>query len=262
MRPRHLIVPQETRDIFDAAVAAQTLAAVSVQDGGDWRTFKARFLERDARDRFFVLEYQPHDSESLPLLVPGQYAGISFRHKSRKILLATVVEAKGKFVFDDNRTVSAIRLRWPQSLTELQRRAYDRTPIPEGERVLATIWVGGQQARASAQAAATQLLAGSVIDLSCGGALLRVQTDTIPNWQDNSTLGMDIQLPDGRAPISLDARYRGARHDEEGNIAIATQFIGLELSLDGRVVLQRLSRTIQRYNRLSRPYEPKRSKSQ
>ncbi|MBL8877810.1 MAG: PilZ domain-containing protein [Phycisphaerales bacterium] len=261
MRPRHLIVPQETRDIFDAAVAAQTLATVSVQCAGDWRSFKARFLERDPRDRFFVLEYEPGAEAALPPIVAGQYAGISFRHKSRKILLASVIEARGKFVFDDNRTVSAIRLRWPQSLTELQRRAYDRTPIPEGERVLATMWAGGQQARAAAQSAEKNLLAGSVIDLSCGGALIRVQTTTLPAWEDNATLGLDIQLPDGRAPISVDARYRGARHDDQGHIAVATQFVGLELSLDGRVVLQRLSRTIQRYNRMSRPFEPKRTKS-
>lgn len=259
MRPRHLIVPQETREIFDAVVAAQALAVVSIQDQGEWRSFKARFLERDPRDRFFVLEYEPNGEEPLPQVVPGQYAGINFRHRSRKILLATVVEARGKFVFEDNRSVAAIRLRWPQSMTELQRRAYDRTPIPEGERVLASFWLGGQSARSSAQNATLNIVQGSVLDISCGGALIRAQIPTIPTWEDNATLGVDIQLPDGRSPISLDARYRGARHDEEGHVAIALQFIGLELSLDGRVVLQRLSRMIQRYNRMARPYEPRRS---
>ncbi|MBN2447548.1 MAG: hypothetical protein JXO22_12520, partial [Phycisphaerae bacterium] len=94
MKPRRVVAPDEALAIFDLAVREHALAVVSIQDGPNWLTFKSRFLERDANRRFFVLDYQPQDVQSIPPLTPGQYAGLSFRHRSRKVMFSTVVEAR------------------------------------------------------------------------------------------------------------------------------------------------------------------------
>ncbi|MBN2448199.1 MAG: PilZ domain-containing protein, partial [Phycisphaerae bacterium] len=143
----------------------------------------------------------------------------------------------------------AIRYRWPQTLTELQRRAYYRTLVPRGVTLLAAMWSGGVPARAAATEDPPQIVTGDLLDLSCGGCLIRVNQAQAPPWSDNATLGAEIQMPDGRQPLVLNANYRGPRYDGEGRLCLAIQFVGLEMTADGRALLQRLASNIQRFHR-------------
>jgi len=251
MKPRRIISPEEIWELLDAGVRESTLAVLAVQSDNEWLTFKSRMLERDPQRKFIVLDYQSLADKPLPALTPGQYVGISFRHKSRKIMFASVVEARGKFVVADGQSVAAIRYRWPDSMTELQRRAYHRTPVPPGASLLVSAWAGGCSAWRSAQARALEIVTGQALDISCGGALIRINEPAPPEWRDDQTLGIELQLPDGRDPLLLDAYYRGVRHNNEGEGCMAIQFVGLELSPDGRAALQRLARCVQRFHRLT-----------
>lgn len=248
MRPRRILTPEYADEVFSAAVRERALAVVTTQEDDDWVTFKCRFLEYDSNRRFFVLDYQPDADHRLPELLPGQYVGVSFRQKSRKVLFATVVEARGRFVLDDQASISAIRYRWPDGLTELQRRAYYRTPIPEEIKIIAGVWEGATTAREKAQETTVGIRTGRLLDLSCGGGLIQLNDATLPEWTENGTLGVELQLDDERTPLLLNAHYRGTRPDGDGRPCIAIQFVGLELSVDGRMVLQRLARTVQRYH--------------
>jgi len=251
MRPRRILTPQETAEILDQAVSERALAVVSVQQDDGWQLFKSRFLERDPKRRFFVLDHvETHGTTPVPL-VAGQYVGVSFRYRSRKIIFVSVVEARGRFVLEDQSSLPAIRYRWPDTLTELQRRAYHRTPVPPGTCLLATAWPGGLYAREAAQSTPLGILNCEVVDISCGGALLRTTAPLPPDWAEGTTLGIEMHLPDGRPPVMLSAYFRGARADAERGFSIAVQFVGLELSLDGRAALQRLARAVQRFHRLA-----------
>jgi len=251
MRPRRLVCPRDAAAVFDRAVHDRALAVLTLQNGSDWLSFKSRFLERDSKNRFFVLDYQAFDNEPLPALTPGQYLGVSFRQKSRKLLFATVVEAKGHFILDEKASVPAVRYRWPDSITELQRRAYYRTPLRDDMNLLVSLWPGGLRARADAQTSTLRVATGALADISCGGALVRLHQNAPLDFAPDQTLGVELQLPDGRTPIMVDALYRGVRSDESGTLSAAIQFIGLELSVDGRVVLQRLASSVQRLHRLT-----------
>lgn len=250
MRPRRLVSPRDATTIFDRAVEDRALAVLTLQNGRDWLSFKSRFLERDPKGRFFVLDYQAVDHEPLPALTPGQYLGVSFRQRSRKLLFATVVEAKGHFILDQQTSVPAVRYRWPDTITELQRRAYYRTPVGNDMTLLVSLWPGGLQARGDAQTSTLRVATGDLCDLSCGGALVRLHQAGPPSWSPEQTLGVEMQLPDGRNPILIDALFRGVRSDESGAVSAAIQFVGLELTVDGRVVLQRLANSVQRLHRL------------
>ena len=251
MKPRRIVTPRDATEVFDQAVSERALAVLTIQAADGWSSFKSRFLERDPNGRFFVLDYQSVDGQPLPHVVPGQYIGVTFRQRSRKLLFATVVEAKGHFVLDDRTAVPAVRYRWPDSMTELQRRAYYRTPVPTGMTLLVNLWPGGIAARTDAQASTLQVTTGDLADLSCGGALVRLHQTTPPTRLDGQVLGAQMQLPDGRPPIVLDGRFRGVRHEDSGGRGAALQFVGLELTVDGQLVLQRLAASVQRLNRQS-----------
>lgn len=235
--------------MFDEAVGQNALAVLTVHKNGNWHTFKSRFLERDRNCHFVVLDYQETHGTKPPPLIPGHYVGLSFRHKSRKVMFATVVEAKGRYLVNGKTSVPAVRYRWPESMTELQRRAYYRTPVPPEVRVLANVWRGGVEARQSAQGSTLSVLAGEALDVSCGGTLIRLNQLAAPGWTDNDTLGVELHLPDGQAPLLVDAYYRGTRHDAGGHLCAAVQFVGLELALDGRGILHRLARCVQKFHR-------------
>jgi c-di-GMP-binding flagellar brake protein YcgR len=247
MRPRRVVAPDEATQIFDQAVRERALVVITVQEDDDWRTFKCRFLERDPNGRFFVLDYQTDNGQAPPPIVPGQYVGVSFRYKSRKVMFSTVIEAKGRYVLDDKTSIPAMRYRWPETMTELQRRAYFRTEVPAGTTVPVKYWEGGLNNRGRDDAPAGD---GQLADMSCGGCLVRLPGDA-PVWDNDATVGLEISLPDGKPPILVNANYRGTRVDEEGRLGVAVQFVGLELSVDGRVVLQRISGVVQRFHRLT-----------
>ncbi|MFH1747403.1 MAG: hypothetical protein ABIG44_10215 [Planctomycetota bacterium] len=251
MKPKRVITEQDTAAIFDEAVQEHALAVLTLQNDNNWQTFKSRFLERDSSGHFFVLDYLSPNGDDLPELTPGQFVGVSFRHHSRKVLFATVVEARGHFVLDNRTTVPAIRYRWPESMTELQRRSYYRTPVPESLNLIANIWSGGLPARTTVQNSTLQITSGTLADVSCGGALVRMHEATPTPWNDNDIVGFETQLADGKPAVMLDAYYRGARHDELGQFNAALQFIGLELTIDGRLVLQRLAKCVQKFHRMS-----------
>src|SRR5690606_31255625 len=109
--------------------------------------------------------------------------------------------------------VPAVRYRWPDMLTELQRRAYYRTIVPSGVHLRAMLWSGGGDA---APAQDLKVWGGESIDLSCGGTLVRLLDASAPPWEQEDLLGLELHVPDGRPPILLDAYFRGARRDEQG----------------------------------------------
>lgn len=249
MRPRRILTTREATEILDKAVQEHALAVLSVQFGDDWHTYKCRFLERDPDRRFVVLDHDCADGSAPPELQIGAYVGISFRHKSRKVMFASAVEAKGRFMVDEQRSIPAVRYRWPETLTELQRRAYYRTPTPRDVEVTANLWLGGQGARESAQQRAMAIVGGRLADLSCGGCLVRLDQPAPPEWSMDDTIGLELHLPDGREPMLLDAYFRGMRADDDDQMGAAVQFVGLELAKDGRNKLQRLARQVQAFHR-------------
>lgn len=250
MKPRRILSPQETAEILDYAVRDNALAVLSVATADDWICFKSRFLERDGNRRFFVLDWGGSGEDPPPLAL-GQYLGVSFRYKSRKIMFATVLEARGRFMIEGDKPIAAARYRWPESLTELQRRAYYRTPIPAGVSVPATCWAGGRNSRSAAQEAPMSVFAGDCVDISCGGTLIRLGQSQPPKWTENQTIGLELHLPDGRDAALIDAHYRGTRFDDNEQLCAAVQFVGLETSVEGRNTLQRLARCVQRFHRLT-----------
>jgi len=257
MKPRRILTLQDTSEILDFAAREKALAVVTVQQDGSWQSLKARFLEQDTNKRFFVLDYLSPSDKPLPTLSAGQYVGVSFRRKSRKVLFPTVVEASGSFLLNDGSNIPAVRFRWPESMTELQRRAYYRTPVPNGANLLANLWAGGRAARAAVQESTLHVVTGEAQDISCGGALIRINQLSPPNWATDATVGVELHLPDGRPPLLTDAYYRGVRHDPAGGLSLAIQFVGLELMVDGQIILQRITHCVQQFNRLTFVTQPR-----
>jgi hypothetical protein len=114
---------------------------------------------------------------------------------------------------------------------------------------LASLWPGGARARGDAQNSPLGVTTGELADLSCGGALIRLHKPNPPDWPPEHTLGLEVQLPDGHTPVLCDVIFRGIRPEPSGALCAAIQFIGLEISVDGRLVLQRLANAVQALNR-------------
>ncbi len=247
MRPTQVLTRHDAAELFDRAVQDRALAVLTLQDGVTWQTFKSRFLESDPRGHFVVLDYQPCERETLPAVAPGQCVGVSFRQRNHKLLFATVAQARGHYLLGDQTRIPAVRYRWPTAVTELQRRAYFRTPVPVDVRLPVTLWAGGLRAKSEDASATAPEIVGEAVDLSCGGMLVRLPES--PAWQQEQTVGVEMRLPDGGPPVRLEARCRGGRSADDGQ-AVALQFIGLELSADGNTLLQRLANVVQRLHRL------------
>lgn len=257
MRPRRAHAAPDSAEIFARAAKDHALAVLTVQDGVSWCTFKSRFLERDAGRRFVVLDYVADEHAPLPTLSVGQYVGISLRQGSRKMLFTSTVQARGHFVLDGNLTVPAVRYRWPEQITELQRRVYYRTPVPADIPVSATLWPGGAALRAADDSRRDEIV-GRLRDVSCGGAQVLFESTSCERFDAEQLVGVELALPDGQPPVVLDARTRGLRVDERFGPSVALQFVGLEISDSGRQALRRLALFVQRLYRINNPFQQRR----
>lgn len=251
MRPRRILTREETVEILEQAAAENALCVLTTHDGAQWHTFKSRMLERDPGRKFVVLDYRETHGKTPPPVAPGQYVGISFRSRNRKVMFASVVEARGRYHIEGQESVPAVRYRWPETLTELQRRAYYRTPVPPQAAFAVSLWAGGVIARAQAQSEPLASFSGRAADLSCGGMFVRLSGARTPDWHIDQTLGAELHVPDGRAPVLLDAYFRGIRCESDGRLGVAIQFVGLELSDEGRAVLQRIAHCVQKMHRIT-----------
>lgn len=244
MRPRRILTIEETTRIIDHAVRERALCVLSVQNDWGWHTFKSHMLERSSDRKWIVLDYQKTHGCEPPPLVPGQYLSVSFRHKSRKVMFVTVVEALGQFR-TGSRSIPAVRYRWPETLMELQRRAYHRTPIPNEMELPVRLWAGGAARHLPDDA----VLSGQALDLSCGGMLVQLDEAAEPQWSENQTLGVELSLPDGAPPLLVDAHFRGLRPGRNGGTSVAVQFVGLEMAPEGRGALHRLANCLRQLHR-------------
>jgi hypothetical protein len=98
--------------------------------------------------------------------------------------------------------------------------------------------------------AAGEAIQAHVIDISCGGALVR-PVGGRSDFREGDAVGTKLFLSDGKPPVEIEAKCRGRRKIEDGEMAIAVQFEDLFVAPDGRQVLERVAGCVQRFHRVA-----------
>jgi hypothetical protein len=179
-----------------------------------------------------------------PLELPaGAALGLSFRHGHYKCMFSTTVAGALRIALSADLRVDALLIRRPDTIQQLQRRAFNRVAVPRGTLIPADLSPIADRPDAPRPSNAAGLC-GYVSDLSAGGVRLRLAA--LPGWSPGvgDAFRIVIRLP-RRAPIELTGLYRHCHLDPAGEVHWGFQTCGPDPSGRGRETLTSIHDLVQ-----------------
>lgn len=231
-----LYVNDRRRDAIIAdAARRRTPVVLTRQEGGGWKTYKARLLGCSEQDRQVYIE-QPAGGSGGPGLAPlsGELLGVAFRRGHKKCLFNAVVRRCPED--QTGGSLWAFAVEWPEDMQELQRRVYQRACPPPERSIQVRFWVGAPGS------APERGFVGVMQDLSAGGVRVRCTKDDGLRVGDN--VKITFTLRSCEPEFRLEGVFRHCQSMPDGACSLGFQFLGLETSRDGHETLVRLARTV------------------
>ncbi|GMV95642.1 MAG: PilZ domain-containing protein [Phycisphaerae bacterium] len=225
-------------ELLREAVSRQMPLCLSYRprDGG-WMNVDSMFLGFDRSSGDLVVAAPAGPEHLAPEFVEGQSVGVAFRRAHRKCVFETSVTGRCFFAEDRGDDVPAIRLLWPTSVFELQRRLYYRTPLPPGMELPVEVWRWGADPEDSGFG---QPLRGTMVDISAGGVSLALREQENPHWCNDTPVGCAFTAGLGGERIELYGHTRYLRPARDGQFRLGIQFLGLETDGDSRGLLEQV----------------------
>ncbi|MGB9625672.1 MAG: flagellar brake protein [Phycisphaerae bacterium] len=245
------VEPTRRDQALDEAVSRNVPIVLSVRDGVSWAVHKSRFLGSNRVAKRLYIECPPPAApESPPPEVRrGEAVGVAFRRGHKKCVFTAVMLGQEDYGPDGGSPVPALALSWPDSLQELQRRAYYRVSVPPHKTVKVELWQGGAACRKKAGSAEWPSYTGRLMDLSAGGMCLVLPPNRNPRLDAGDAVGLEFQPEPGGPAFLLNGLVRYVDPAPDGATTVGLQFVGLEATVENRKVLQQLLRVVNQYYR-------------
>ena len=240
MSRTHTIDRPQQEEIIADAIREQRQLVLTYNLPGGWRRQKAVFVSGSASTReALVHALLPEDFSQVQLPALGSIVGGSFRLGHKKCLFSASVRTCGPRA----KTVP-ISLTWPDHLSQLQRRAFERATPPKGNVIAVRFWVDHGE---SAAPDGREVRHGQLEDISAGGLRLKV-ADAL-SVEMEKTYKAVFTPRQGKPALILDAILRHREIAERGRASLGFQFVGLETSTEGLRMLDRLARLVSHFQR-------------
>ncbi|MBN1437002.1 MAG: PilZ domain-containing protein [Sedimentisphaerales bacterium] len=242
MSKRRFVNGIECRQLLTEMAQKRTFLTVTNREDNIWRVYKSHFLS--VRGNQLVLSQPIPDSSECHLEpVAGQEVAISFKKGYNKFLFLTRVVKADQYEMEPGHKVPVINIYAPDHIEKIQRRAYNRADVPKDLDVDVTFW-------SNTGAGLAEQYHSTLANLSAGGVAVTMSADRMPELHDGEQVTMQFKpLPDQK-PIKVEARFRHKTDaDDAEKPTLGFQFIGLEVSEEGRRTLRQLSRAVGVYHR-------------
>ncbi len=217
----------------------RTVVTQRLPDG--WRTYKSSFESGTSASGMMVLKLiVPNDTEEVAWPRADEPLGVAFRLGHKKCMFSTVAQASET---RDGETY--LRVTWPKDLKTFQRRVFDRVAPPRGTIVPVRFWA--EEHNASTTATARNVHNGQLEDLSAGG--MRVKTGDLSNIQLGGTYRCVFTAQPGSPTLILDTVLRHREATDSGRASLGFHFLGLEMTPEGRKLLDRIVHIVKQFQR-------------
>lgn len=198
----------------------------------DWETHRSEFLgfDRETNEPVvaapFLAEFSGGGDE-----IVGRLVGASFRRGHRRYAFEAGVT--GCCRVSDGREPErvGIRLAWPESVLELQRRLYYRTRVPRGLSVPAEAWI--RQASDSGQPA-TMRGSGTLDDISAAGVSLLVTGESAASWPISCEMGFALRPRRDEPSQEFQGRLCHNAPTPDGRVRLGLELAGLDTASSSR----------------------------
>lgn len=236
--------------IADAAYQ-KALLVLTCKSNGRWQTHKSRILDIAQARRALVVAYPRDVDEGTLELARGEQVGVSFRNRSKKCLFSTTVIGKRQPRRTRMRSPNskALLLEWPGQIEQLQRRVYHRVLISPDAPVEVKLWEGGTNGLEQIPPENRKIVTGRLLDLSVGGTRIEVDPNDNPHFGINDLVGITFRTEPDEPEFLLEGCFRHLQAEDDDQVSLGFQFIGLEVSLETPPLLNRLARSVSKLQR-------------
>ncbi len=183
-----------------------------------WVTLETRFVTANRQARELGLQY---DEQGIARVAQGQHVSVSFRRGRGRCAFDTVVLGRGRALLGDGRTVSIVRLEYPEELCELQRRGYYRQQVSASEAIAVNL--SGVSDETSD--AAPRTADGSLVDVSPDGMSVSLPAGSSLPFDVDDRVECKLRSAAQPRPVSLRARVRSRVDLPDGRIRLGLQFV-------------------------------------
>lgn len=241
MSKTQTLTDQQRDKIISEAVRRRLHAAVNFRTASGWRTLKGRFCDSKSDDgAVAVCLLEPPAAKGTELLAKDLAVGCAFRYGHKKCMFCGTLRQVS--VQDDTVVVELSR---PDRIQQVQRRLFERAPVPGGTVIPVRFWREGAN---QGDGQRRNMRHGQLEDISLGG--MRVQVSDLSDVQLEASYQCVFTPRPGSPAVVLDALLRHQEPNANGRVSLGLQFIGLETTPEGRRVIDRLSQTVQHFQRL------------
>lgn len=247
MSTTQIITNPRCRQIIEESIQRRVHVVLTYRGAEGWRTYKSQFAAGPAPHGALVVVVE-RAGESAPAPPVGQTVGVSFRLGHKKCMFSSTVRS-----LESAQAGLLVTLLWPESIQQLQRRAFERVAPPSGTVIAVRFWptdeTGGER----------QVRHGQLEDLSAGGMRLKV-ADAAQVVPGGAYQCVFAHRP-GAAALLLEATLLHREAADQRRASLGFHFIGLETTPEGRLLLDRLARIVSQFQRVQahRTDQPTRS---
>lgn len=238
---------QELKSCLEEAVVNHKAAILSFLTHGRWQILRVGFVA--ASDHALILDvlskYRPvHENIQV-----NQPVGMSFQIEFTKYIFESSVIGVESVV---NKGHSGkIILRLPDRIEALHRRGYQRQEVPKNMTVRVLFWHRGYLDQVK-PAPVEHYWQGQVQDLSAGGMRLIMNPEFKDCFCVGQLVGLQFTPMSYQKPILLEGHIRHIReNDDENHLQLGIEFLGLEASPEGRMILYRLLDVVAEYQSMN-----------
>ncbi len=238
------VAADERDEILRDAVSHQWRTVLTRRTPEGWRTYNSAFASGSRASETIVVRVgSPSDDAPATVLQPGETLGVTFRLGHKKCMFSSVLQS-----IQQRKETALFRLRWPDHLHQLQRRAYNRVCPPKGSVVAVRFW--HEDTEPEGARGARTIRHGQLEDVSAGG--LRIKVADPKDMHIGRTYRCVFSPRPGAPPLILEATLRQREAAEKGRASLGFQFMGLQTSPEGRRTLDRLARIVSQFQNAHR----------
>ena len=232
--------PDQVTDVLSTAIQEKADVTLSFTRGGKWYLRHTQITNFDQESIFLKENVETED------LLKNQPVGICVNIGRFKYLFETTihaVESTGQHV--------QIQLDFPDKIEKMQRRSYERQPVPSNLKVKCLFWHRGYLDD-SQENPLEQYWQGRLLNLSAGGAQIAVDLNMKDSFSVGQLVGVQFTPMSYQRPLLLEAHVKYLMDQpDKGQFLVGVEFLGLEAGLEGREVLHRLVKVINDYDKMN-----------
>lgn len=246
------IAPGRQEELLREAASRQAPLTLNCRLEDGWTTGRSFLLGFERSSGDLIVAYPMCPLCVQPEIVEGQSVGVSFRRAHRKCVFETTVTGRCNYSVGRLDDVPALRLEWPASIGEMQRRVYYRTPVPQDVEMPVQVQLRGGDGEGEASRGVCR---GRMVNVSAGGVGVLIKNEDNPRWASDTRVNCTFTASAGVPVTNLYGHMRYLYEQPEGGVRMGVQFVGLETDGQARSTLEQIVELTRKFQEIERRRE-------